>query len=189
MVLALHYTKNEKNHQGMSEFAFWNLSQLQYNNPNVQHYSAHRVQEEPLILSFINQTPAPFFRAFCDTGEDILVDVDGYDRVSIINHLRKVLCKSPAKIAAEALKKDPIQPNPAHFGWGCKRQCICTTLGQVPCPALIPLPYAYRGKYRVRPELLEDLGEEREMLTEQDICGPNYQIVINKQEPPKQDYE
>ncbi|KAF2365914.1 Ribosomal protein/NADH dehydrogenase domain [Trinorchestia longiramus] len=176
-ILTLHYNKDEKTHKGMKEFAYWNLNQLQYNNPDVQ------------ILTFMNLTPAPFFRAFCDTGEDILVDVDGYDRVSIVKHLRKVLGKSGAKIAADALKKDPIQPNPAHFGWGCWRQCICTTLGQVPCPALVSLPYTYHGKYRFRPELLEDLGEEpRNFLTKEEIFGPDYKMNITKHQRPKQEY-
>lgn len=41
-------------------------------------------------------------------------------------------------------KKD----NPANFGFGCSRQCICEVLGQVPCPGVVPLPKHMRGKYR-----------------------------------------
>jgi small subunit ribosomal protein S25 len=50
-------------------------------------------------------------------------------------------------LAAElnALQK---KNNPANFGFGCDRQCICEVLGQVPCPGLVPLPKQMRGKYK-----------------------------------------
>lgn len=50
-------------------------------------------------------------------------------------------------LAAEAIlaeKKD----NPANFGVGCDRNCICEIDGQVPCPGIVPLPYHMRGKYK-----------------------------------------
>lgn len=38
--------------------------------------------------------------------------------------------------------------NPADFGYGCNRWCICEVPGQVPCPAYTPLPKEMRGKYK-----------------------------------------
>jgi len=41
-------------------------------------------------------------------------------------------------------KKD----NQANFGYGCERHCICEVPGQVPCPAVVPLPDHMRGKIK-----------------------------------------
>ena len=40
--------------------------------------------------------------------------------------------------------------HPAHFGPRkyCLRECICEVEGQVPCPALVPLPKEMTGKYK-----------------------------------------
>jgi len=38
--------------------------------------------------------------------------------------------------------------NPADFGYGCGRWCICEVPGQVPCPGYTPLPKEMRGKYK-----------------------------------------
>lgn len=85
------------------------------------------------------------------------------------NQSKYILCVSKAFItyintifhsrvlAAEAVlaeKKD----NPANFGVGCERNCICEISGQVPCPAIVPLPYHMRGKYKYnKAELPEEL--------------------------------
>lgn len=53
------------------------------------------------------------------------------------------LLASEAKMAE---KKD----NPANFGVGCERPCICELPGQVPCPGVVPLPNHMRGKYRFK---------------------------------------
>lgn len=45
-----------------------------------------------------------------------------------------------------AEKKD----NPANFGVGCDRACICELPGQIPCPGVVPLPNHMRGKFRFR---------------------------------------
>ena len=42
--------------------------------------------------------------------------------------------------------------NPANFGYGCKRHCICEIPGQVPCPGTVPLPQHMRGKYIFAPK-------------------------------------
>lgn len=40
--------------------------------------------------------------------------------------------------------------NPSHFGYGCKRPCICVIPGQVPCSGLVKLPDIMRGKWRMK---------------------------------------
>ena len=42
-----------------------------------------------------------------------------------------------------AEKKD----NPANFGVGCQRGCICEIPNQLPCPGIVPLPNHMRGKF------------------------------------------
>ena len=44
-------------HRGAQDFAFWNLPQVQYKNPNVQ------------IVVQRNMTPTPFITCFLDDGE------------------------------------------------------------------------------------------------------------------------
>jgi len=51
-------------------------------------------------------------------------------------------------ILAAELKAMQKMDNPANFGFGCSRQCICEVFGQVPCPGLVPLPKHMRGKYK-----------------------------------------
>lgn len=52
-------------------------------------------------------------------------------------------------LKAEAIAKEK-KDNPANFGVGCERNCICEVPGQVPCPGTCPLPKHMRGKYRLR---------------------------------------
>lgn len=49
-----------------------------------------------------------------------------------------------AEEARQAEKKD----NPANFGIGCLRHCMCEIPGQVPCPSIVKLPDDMRGKHR-----------------------------------------
>jgi len=46
------------------------------------------------------------------------------------------------------LKAEDKMENPANFGAKCQKHCICEVPGQLPCPALIPLPNSWRGKYK-----------------------------------------
>lgn len=94
----------------------------------------------------MNLTPTPFIRIFTDKDEDILVDVDGKSREEIINHIKKVICKSEKKLEEEEIEQKKVN-NPANFGWGCERQCICQVPGQVPCPGVVPLPKFMKKKY------------------------------------------
>lgn len=48
----------------------------------------------------------------------------------------------------EEKKESEVKQNPAYFGYGCKRHCMCEIPGQIPCPAVVPLPYHMRGRYR-----------------------------------------
>lgn len=77
----------------------------------------------------------------------MLIDIDSKTKEEVQAHLKNVICKPDHVLAAEqkaVQKKD----NPANFGFGCSRQCICEVLGQVPCPGVVPLPKHMRGKYR-----------------------------------------
>ena len=56
------------------------------------------------------------------------------------------LGKSVSTLEAEALASEK-KDNPANFGRKCERYCICNQPGQVPCPALVPVPKHWRGKY------------------------------------------
>lgn len=76
----------------------------------------------------------------------MLIDVDGKSKDEILMHLRRVVCKSKELQEEESIKEEK-KDNPANFGVGCSRSCICVVPGQVPCPAIIPLPYHMRGKY------------------------------------------
>lgn len=49
-------------------------------------------------------------------------------------------------LKAEAVAQEK-KDNPANFGYGCERPCICIVPGQIPCPATCPLPKHMRGKY------------------------------------------
>ncbi|XP_050698073.1 probable 28S ribosomal protein S25, mitochondrial [Eriocheir sinensis] len=132
-IFTVNYNVNSKHHEGARDFVFWHLAQLQYNNPQVQ------------VNTFKNLTPTPFIRVFFENGEDALVDCDSRPLKEIHSHVKKVFCKTDKKLAEEARE---AQSNPANFGWGCERQCICEMPGQVPCPGVVPLPKPMRGKYK-----------------------------------------
>lgn len=79
---------------------------------------------------------------------------------------REVLCFAEAQstvantlllsvlFGRETLKQEEQEKkqlsHPAHFGPRkyCLRECICEVEGQVPCPALVPLPKEMTGKYK-----------------------------------------
>lgn len=50
-------------------------------------------------------------------------------------------------LAAEA-KLAQKHDNPANIGVGCDKHCICDIPGQIPCPAIVPLPNHMRGKFQ-----------------------------------------
>ena len=75
-----------------------------------------------------------------------MFDVDGQSNDDIVERLAKTLGKSQLTLDAEALASQS-KDNPANFGRQCDRYCICSESGQVPCPALVPVPKFWRGKY------------------------------------------
>ncbi|XP_070500516.1 small ribosomal subunit protein mS25-like [Chironomus tepperi] len=123
-----------KVHEGAQAFVFWTLPQLQYKNPDVQ------------IVTFKNMTPSPFIRCYYEDGKQILIDIDSRSNDEIVNHLIKVIGKSKQVLKAEALAAEE-KDNPANFGVGCARKCMCEIPGQIPCPGVCPLPKVMRGKY------------------------------------------
>lgn len=141
-------TRTEYNHHnGAREFVFWTIPQLQYKNPNIQ------------IATFKNLTPSPFVTCYLENGDQVLFDVDGQTKDEIVQRLQKTLGKSEDTLQAEALASQKTD-NPANFGVGCDRYCICSQPGQVPCPGLLPLPKPWRGKYYWGHASLEDEQEE-----------------------------
>jgi len=167
-VFSLYYNEAGEPHQGARDFAFWNVPQLQHKNPNVQ------------VLTNTNMFPGPFIEMYCKDGEEIRMDLYGKNVDEIINHLKKTICTSSTtrseNFATELnthlrglVREDKefttheLLENPAHFGWMCKRQCICQEFGQVPCPGVVRLPLEWRAHYRINPEELEEqLAEDEE---------------------------
>ncbi|XP_013142142.1 PREDICTED: probable 28S ribosomal protein S25, mitochondrial [Papilio polytes] len=133
-IFSVAYNIYGQNNNGAKEFVFWYLPQIQYKNPDVQ------------VVTLKNLTPSPFIKCYFEDGRRILVDVDNRSKEDILDHLLNTVGKSKEVLEAEATaaeKKD----NPANFGVGCERACICETYGQVPCPGVVPLPKPMRGKY------------------------------------------
>jgi len=135
-IFAFHYNPKFESHQGTVDFVHWHSAQLQYHNPDVQ------------VISFRNLTPTPFLRVFFDNGQDMLMDVDRQTKDEVHQRIVDTLCKTEEELKEER-KASAIKQNPAHFGYGCPRHCMCEIPGQIPCPALVPLPYHMRGKYRM----------------------------------------
>ncbi|CAD7088318.1 unnamed protein product [Hermetia illucens] len=134
-IFSVNYNVHGDHHAGARDFVFWHLPQIQYKNPEVQ------------VVTFKNMTPSPFVRCYFDDGKQMLIDVDSRTREEIMEHLIKVVGKSKEQLHSEevsAEKKD----NPANFGYGCDRKCICEIPGQLPCPGVVPLPFHMRGKYK-----------------------------------------
>ncbi|CAH2266479.1 probable 28S ribosomal protein S25, mitochondrial [Pararge aegeria] len=134
-IFSVGYNITGQNNTGAKEFVFWYLPQIQYKNPNVQ------------VATLKNLTPSPFIKCYFEDGRQILVDIDNKSKEDILEHLLNTVGKSKEVLEAEAIaaeKKD----NPANFGVGCERPCICEVYGQIPCPGVVPLPKVMRGKYK-----------------------------------------
>lgn len=138
-IMTVNYNTSGDLSDGARKFVFFNIPQIQYQNPRVQ------------IMMFKNMTPSPFLRFYLDDGEQVLVDVEGKDYRQISQHVKKILGKSEDTLQAEAEAKMQAS-NPANFGPKkyCLRECICEVEGQVPCPATKPLPKEMTGKYRTK---------------------------------------
>lgn len=134
-IFSINYNVSGKHHKGTRDFIFWYLPQIQYKNPNVQ------------IATFKNMTPSPFIRCYYEDGKTMLIDIDNRTKEEILEHLLVVIGKSEDVLKIETIAKEK-KDNPANFGIGCERSCICEIPGQVPCPGVVPLPYHMRGKYK-----------------------------------------
>ncbi|XP_077297228.1 mitochondrial ribosomal protein S25 [Arctopsyche grandis] len=130
-VFTVNYNSRGTRHWGARQFVFWELPKLQYVNPEVQ------------VATFINMTPSPFIKCYLDDGRSMIVDVDNKTQEQIHDHILTVACKSLTSIQANAEQL----VNPANFGVGFDRPCICEVRGQVPCPGIVELPRELRGKY------------------------------------------
>lgn len=75
----------------------------------------------------------------------MLIDLDSKTKDEIFEHLIRVIGKPKDVLVKEAIAKEKKE-NPANFGIGCEKSCICNIPGQVPCPGVVPLPYHMRGK-------------------------------------------
>ncbi|XP_071960921.1 small ribosomal subunit protein mS25-like [Antedon mediterranea] len=134
-VFTITYNTFGEKCQGARDFVFYNLQQLQYNNPKVQ------------MQTLTNLTPSPYIQCFLDGCEEVLIDIDNFSQSEIVERLNKVLGKSELILAAEELARRQLV-NPAHFGRRFGRKCICQVDGQVTCPGEVALPKEMRGKYR-----------------------------------------
>lgn len=72
--------------------------------------------------------------------------MDSHSSVEIVDRLVKTLGKTKAVLEQEARAAEKKE-NPANFGPGCDRFCLCEIPGQLPCPAIVPVPKKWRGKY------------------------------------------
>uniref|UniRef100_A0A8C6TN53 Small ribosomal subunit protein mS25 n=1 Tax=Neogobius melanostomus TaxID=47308 RepID=A0A8C6TN53_9GOBI len=138
-VMTVNYNPSGDLSDGARKFVFFNIPQIQYQNPRVQ------------IMMFKNMTPSPFLKFYLDDGEQVLVDVEGKDYRQISQHVKKILGKSEDTLQAETEAKMQAS-NPANFGPKkyCLRECICEVEGQVPCPGNKPLPKEMTGKYKAK---------------------------------------
>ncbi|XP_056647969.1 probable 28S ribosomal protein S25, mitochondrial [Diorhabda sublineata] len=134
-IVTVNYNTHGKEHNGTKEFVFWYLPQIQYKNRDVQ------------ITTLKNMTPTPFIRCFYDTGEQMLIDTFDRTKEDIYEHLINIVGKPKDVLAAESMVKEK-EDNPANFGKGYDKHCICEIPGQVPCPGTCPLPKHWRGKYK-----------------------------------------
>ncbi|XP_024873676.1 probable 28S ribosomal protein S25, mitochondrial [Temnothorax curvispinosus] len=132
-ILSINYNIHGNHHKGTRDFVFWHLPQLQYKNPDVQ------------MVTFRNLTPSPFIKCYYEDGKKMLIDVDSKSKDEILEHLIRIIGKSKETLVKEAATQEK-KDNPANFGVGCDRSCICHIPGQVPCPGIVPLPYHMRGK-------------------------------------------
>lgn len=64
----------------------------------------------------------------------------------------KTICDFNREQADAEARLLESKDNPANFGYGCSRQCICEIPGQVPCPAIVKLPDHMRGKFILAPK-------------------------------------
>ena len=123
---------NESIHTGLKDFYFWHADPIQYNNPSIQ------------FIRFVDVNPIPFIRCWLDTGEDVLFDCESKTKDEIMNQLIKTLGKLTKDLETERIKgADTQKDNPAIFGFGKERFCMCEVDGQVPCGGKLYNNYSF----------------------------------------------
>lgn len=75
----------------------------------------------------------------------MLIDIDSKNKDEILQYLIRIIGKPKDILAKEAIAQEKKE-NPANFGVGCKKSCMCNIFGQVPCPSVVPLPDHMRFK-------------------------------------------
>ncbi|KAK7102505.1 small ribosomal subunit protein mS25-like [Littorina saxatilis] len=133
-IFALNYNTGQRPSKGAYHFAFWHLPQLQYKNPGVQ------------FLVFKNMTPSPHLKVYFENGKTLLSQLDSQPKDDILQHVKDVFCKSESQLLEETLAREK-KSNPANFGHGCLRECMCEIPGQVPCTLWVVPPKELRGKH------------------------------------------
>uniref|UniRef100_UPI00358DDE5F small ribosomal subunit protein mS25 n=1 Tax=Myxine glutinosa TaxID=7769 RepID=UPI00358DDE5F len=134
-VMTVNYQNRSEASAGARNYITFKVPQIQYKNPRVQ------------IVMFRNITPSPFLCFYLDNGEQIMLDVEGKTFMEIHERVQALVGRSQEDIQASETKQEM---NTANFGprvHNCLRRCICEVPGQVPCPSLVELPKATRGKY------------------------------------------
>ncbi|KRY56944.1 putative 28S ribosomal protein S25, mitochondrial [Trichinella britovi] len=134
-IFTIGFNPVKKNSEGAKFFTFWHWAQLQYKNPYVQ------------FLKLRLKTPLPFVQAFLKSGEEVLMDIDGYTAEEVRSRIVAILGKTEKLLQYERLTQAKLD-NPAQFGEKCARQCICEIQGQRPCSGLIPVPEYLSGRWR-----------------------------------------
>ncbi|GAU93122.1 hypothetical protein RvY_05109 [Ramazzottius varieornatus] len=151
-ILNIFFRSRDLAHKGTREFVFHNFPQLQYKNPDVQ------------LLTFLNLMPTPYIQAFLENGEKVHIDLFDHTRQEVQDRVLQVLCKGQSILSAEAKARQTIA-NPANFGKGFLRHCICAVPGQTPCPGAVTFPHFMRRKYYEDPtdpdSPLKDLSDEQ----------------------------
>uniref|UniRef100_A0A8D0HIS6 Small ribosomal subunit protein mS25 n=1 Tax=Sphenodon punctatus TaxID=8508 RepID=A0A8D0HIS6_SPHPU len=144
-VMTVNYNTRGELSEGARNFVFFNIPQIQYKNPWVQ------------IVMFRNMTPSPFLKFYLDSGEQVLVDVEGKTNKEITQHVKKILGKSDEMLEKEEQERKKLS-HPATFGPRKYhlRECMCEIEGQIPCPGLIPLPKEMTGKYKAAMKVKAD---------------------------------
>lgn len=69
----------------------------------------------------------------------MLLDLFDNTRQEVHERVQKTLGKSKLILAAE-IEARRIVANPANFGTGFSRYCICEVPGQIPCPGVVKFP-------------------------------------------------
>ncbi|KAL3102201.1 hypothetical protein niasHS_003610 [Heterodera schachtii] len=121
--------------EGAREFVFWHWAQLQFKNPHVQ------------FVKLADVCVTPFAQAFLGDGREVVFDLECRTREQISESLIGTL--GMTETVRKRMKMDSYKrENPAEFGYGCERQCICEMQGQHPCTAILYAPKHLRGSWR-----------------------------------------